>query len=951
MTISNVVQAAHLYLSLVFPRRWRRGFAGTCIGLFSASLHCVATDPVPSLPSIATVAGHQLMVQRRNPDNTLQTAEVLPIRGVNYSPASKNTNTTKNDANNANVRRAEFGNWYAVDMPLLQAMKVNVIRLPFDPGVDGALGPVGLAMLDAAYTSGIYVLMTVDDGINNTDRVQQAVSYYKNHPAILGWILGNEFNINYYYGAASSISDAVQRTQTAASLIKALDTNHPVFAGYGEIDINDTGRRLADTQNYVAQCTFVDAWCLNIYRGASFGTLFTQWQSITAKPMFIGEFGADSFHTTNPSASPPVGAVNETEQRDWNISLWNEIFANLSSRNAASAALGGCLFEWADEWWKISGTVILHNTEGFYFGMPDGFSNEEYFGLVDIDRTPRLVYTAFQTAYDPAYSPPLPTVRTVTNLNDSGPGSLRDTIAASVSGDIITFNVTGTINLSIGEIVVNKSLNIQGPGSASLTVARASGGSASRVFNVSVGVVAISGVSISGGSTSDMGGGIANAAILTLTGCVVSGNSAWQGGGVMNTGTLTIQDCVFSNNTAGGNGGAIRNDGNLSVARTSFTGSAAGYYGGTVYNRAQAVLDSCSMGSSYAPTGGALWNENQNFTVTNTTLYNSSAVIGGALANKNGSVTLSNVTVFGCISTGSGGAIYNGVFQESGGTLTLICCTLANNYANLSGGGLYVAVGTVSARNTILANNTAGGAGPDCYGALFSQDYNLIRDTGGCTLTGTTTHNITNLDPLLGPLQNNGGPTFTLALLVGSPAINAGDNSVLNNPFSIVTDQRSFRRKSGVAVDIGAFEQTYFAIWSAAHGLTGIESGLTEDFDHDNLTNLMEMAFGTDPSVASAGVIRLSGPSIIQRGSPTTWIQNIANGVDYRAIYGRRKDFEEAGLTYTVQFSADLLNWVNSTETPTVIGGDSEIDAVTVSYPFFINGRKARFFRVQVTSQ
>ena len=140
--------------------------------------------------------------------------------------------------------------------------------------------------------------------------------------------------------------------------------------------------------------------------------------------------------------------------------------------------------------------------------------------------------------------------------------------------------------------------------------------------------------------------------------------------------------------------------------------------------------------------------------------------------------------------------------------------------------------------------------------------------------------------------------------------------------------------------------KTYYASWSAARGLTG---GVLEDFDHDGVSNLLEMAFGTDPKVANAGVIALNGAGITQRGSQTMWLQNIANGVDRRALYGRRKDYVASGLTYTVQFSGDLVSWTDSTATPAVVAGDAEIDAVTVPYPLFVNGRKARFFRVQVT--
>ena len=97
------------------------------------------------------------------------------------------------------------------------------------------------------------------------------------------------------------------------------------------------------------------------------------------------------------------------------------------------------------------------------------------------------------------------------------------------------------------------------------------------------------------------------------------------------------------------------------------------------------------------------------------------------------------------------------------------------------------------------------------------------------------------------------------------------------------------------------------------------------------------------------GSITVSGGVITQRGLPTTSLQNIVNGVDFRVLYGRRKDCVPAGLTYILQFSPDLVTWENSIDTPTVVADDGEIKAVTVPYPIFANGRKTRFFRMQVT--
>jgi hypothetical protein len=355
--------------------------------------------PAAAAPSQVTVSGHQLIVRKRLGDGSLAPAAPYVIRGVVWSPASDTTDTSPSDPNNAAVRRQEFATWKNTDIPLLAAMNVNTVRMLIDPGADAN----GTALLDQLYANGIMVIMTVDNGVNDTARANQIVSYYKDHPAILAWVLGNEWNINYYYGAATSVQAAAQRTQTAAALIKSIDTQHPVVSSYGEIDINDSGRHLADTQYYVNDiCTSCDVWSLNIYRGNSFGNLFTQWASITAKPMFIGEFGTDVFRS---AGSTSAGSVDETMQADWDIPLWDEIFGNLSANVPEAVALGGTLFEFNDEWWKVS-PAGSQQAGGYQGAQPDGFANEEYFGLVDIHRNVRQAYGAVTTAFAPAYQPP-----------------------------------------------------------------------------------------------------------------------------------------------------------------------------------------------------------------------------------------------------------------------------------------------------------------------------------------------------------------------------------------------------------------------------------------------------------------------------------------------------------------------------------------------------------------
>src|SRR5262249_15464629 len=174
---------------------------------------------------------------------------------------------------------------------------------------------------------------------------------------------------------------------------------------------------------------------------------------------------------------------------------------------------------------------------------------------------------------------------------------------------------------------------------------------------------------------------------------------------------------------------------------------------------------------------------------------------GGGLTNALGTVTLLNSTVSGNTSSSGGGGLFNA------STLRLLNSTLSGNTtASLGGGVRNSGGGLVALKNTIVAHNTAS-TGGDCNGAITSQGHNLDSD-GSCSFGGAG--DLSAMDPKLGPLQNNGGPTQTQALLAGSPAIDAGD-SVGCPP----TDQRWVARPqdgkgTGTAVcDIGAYEVAF----------------------------------------------------------------------------------------------------------------------------------------------
>jgi uncharacterized repeat protein (TIGR01451 family) len=277
---------------------------------------------------------------------------------------------------------------------------------------------------------------------------------------------------------------------------------------------------------------------------------------------------------------------------------------------------------------------------------------------------------------------------------------------------------------------------------------------------------------------------------LLVESSTIRGHTYGEGGsGIGLNGTATISNSVISDNIASWAGGGIRCDGNLVVIRSTICGNTTGSYGGGIYaNRGLQIADS-TVCSNTASLGGGIY-VGAATSLTNATVSGNSAnEHGGGIAVGGGLVHINNVTFTGnradADSDGSGDA-----------------------------GGIYVTPGyAVYAANSIIAGNFDSSSGTqyaDCSGTLLSsQGHNLIQDTSGCFIGGVTTGNLAGVNPLVGPLQDNGGPTLTHALLAHSPAIDAanpaGCTDQMGNP--LLTDQRG-RSRLG-RCDMGAYEVTF----------------------------------------------------------------------------------------------------------------------------------------------
>lgn len=214
-----------------------------------------------------------------------------------------------------------------------------------------------------------------------------------------------------------------------------------------------------------------------------------------------------------------------------------------------------------------------------------------------------------------------------------------------------------------------------------------------------------------------------------------------------------------------------------------------GFPGGGVLNRGNLTLANVIVRDNSAPDlrGGGVANECGELRMTNSLVANNSSQTGGGISNR-GTMTLTNVTVSG------NRAGYDAAGITSSGTSRIVSSTISNNAANGISPFLGGTAGTIELSNSVVTGNI----GASCGGPISSLGHNISSDAT-CGLTGPGDMN--GVDPKLGPLADNGGPTQTHALLAGSPAINAGDNNGCP-----ATDQRGVARPQQGVCDIGSYE-------------------------------------------------------------------------------------------------------------------------------------------------
>ncbi len=423
----------------------------------------------------------------------------------------------------------------------------------------------------------------------------------------------------------------------------------------------------------------------------------------------------------------------------------------------------------------------------------------------------------------------VPSLRVTSAADDGSAGTLRWAVAqadAAPGASAIAIELgtaSATITLSEGELkLTNTSAPIaiyDGLGEGPVTI---SGNNATRDFWVGEGVTAsLTGLTITGGSTSYSGGGLYNHGTATLTDCTVTGNSAVWGGGIGNYSIVTLDDCGVTYNSAmnNGSGGGLTNRGTATINGGTISGNSASGSGGGVYNGPASditlSITTCTISGNSAFSGGGVFDNLDGMEVLDGCTISDNSARSGAGMDVFGPSTLTNCTISGNSAVNSQGGVVNtggGLsIMTANGSAKLVACTVSANYAASSGGGLYTGQsGTATLIDTIVAANTTSGAVPSDIStpgsSALTGSYNLIGTGGSAGLSNGVDGNIvlTTLNDLgLAPLSDNGGPTQTMALLSGSPALGAGTAVA-----GVTTDQRGVPRPAS-SPDIGAFQMEF----------------------------------------------------------------------------------------------------------------------------------------------
>ncbi|CDF79583.1 glycoside hydrolase [Formosa agariphila KMM 3901] len=311
-----------------------------------------------SVATQVTISGRHLQVND----------EAYTIKGICYHPVPQGS------------EHRDFKT-LSQDLVLMQEAGINTIRTyaPIDDE----------AVLDEIATAGLKVIIGFGYDQKGFFDVYSGsfidyVNTYKHHPAILMWELGNEYNYHpeWFNG---DVKNWYKAMNAAADLIHKNDSNHPVATAHGELP-DDIALSLSPN---------IDVWGMNVYRWDNPEEIFRQWTAISDKPMYISEAGGDSYMTMESDGFQQ--GENQHAQAQANAMILDKIIENLD------LCAGVTMFSFTDGWWK-AGHPDQQDIGGWApnsSGVPyDGSPNEEYWGIVDINRNKKETFTVIKAKYN-----------------------------------------------------------------------------------------------------------------------------------------------------------------------------------------------------------------------------------------------------------------------------------------------------------------------------------------------------------------------------------------------------------------------------------------------------------------------------------------------------------------------------------------------------------------------
>ncbi|MFQ5399318.1 MAG: Calx-beta domain-containing protein [Anaerolineae bacterium] len=527
-------------------------------------------------------------------------------------------------------------------------------------------------------------------------------------------------------------------------------------------------------------------------------------------------------------------------------------------------------------------------------------------------------------------------------------GTACRTVGAAVgkaaSGDSIQI-AAGTY-VEYGITISSKELTLTGAGAGNTIL---DGGGNGRIFTIQSTTV-ISGVSIqnsrivtSSTNTFEVGGGaiqVGTFVVFTLRNSrVISNSTVGTGGAIFNNGTLILENTDVLSNTADGPGGGIYNfiQGAITITNGTIGGNTAGgIYGGGIYTNQPLYLYNMTVRDNSAPSlaGGVYLNlaATEEAVMDGVTFTGNQAASGAALFAQSGAISMTNSTVSGNNASADFGGIY---ISGPNVSLNLVNSTIAyNKRANSTGSGINGIMvnnnAVVTFTNSLMAYNGS----INCFGTAgnwTSAGYNLSSDTS-CAFTQTGDQQ--GVDPLLGPLADNGGATLTHALLPGSPAIDAGTNSGCP-----ATDQRGIARpydgdNDNIATcDIGAVEaqhQLAIADTLLLEGDAGTSTAVFTVTLSPTSTQIVTVDYATADGTAAAGsdYNAITGTLTFNPGDSTQFVSV--------QVIGDLAD--ESDETFTVQLSnAANAFLLDSQATGTIVDNDG-LPALTIADQTVLEG-------------